>query len=72
MNGDKTKIIWFLIGLIQAVFFWWASRIDANVTENVTKTAVLESNYATIQKSVDRVNEKLDALLQMRRRGARE
>lgn len=47
-NGEKSKIIYFLLALLQAIVLAWSWRIDGNVIEAKTNIAVLQANYSNI------------------------
>lgn len=50
-NGTKTKIIWFLLAIIQTMVGGWVWT----VSNKADKVNVLEANYVGLDKKVDGV-----------------
>lgn len=47
-NGEKSKIIMFLLGVLQTIILGWCWWIGASVVEAKTDIAVLQTNYGNI------------------------
>lgn len=58
-NGEKSKLIYFLLALIQAVFLAWSFRIDGSVAEAKTDIATLKANYSNISQQLSEIKEML-------------
>lgn len=51
-NGEKSKIIYFLLALLQAIILAWSFRVETamgSVRENV---ATLQANYSSIMREL--------------------
>lgn len=62
-NGDKSKIIMVLIGILQSIIMGWCWWIGAGVVEAKTNIATLQANYSNISKQLDEIK----ALLVLRK-----
>ena len=51
-NGDKSKIIMFLVGLLQTIILGWCWWIGTGVVEAKTDIATLQANYANIMQEL--------------------
>lgn len=51
-NGDKTKVIIFLGGLLQTIVIAWSWWIGAALVEAKTDIAALEANYSNIMNEL--------------------
>lgn len=51
-NGEKSKIIYFLLALLQAIILAWSWRIDGAVAEAKTNIATLQANYSNILREL--------------------
>lgn len=58
-NGDKSKIIMFLVGVLQTIILGWCWWIGAGVVEAKTNIAELRANYASISKQLDDIKQML-------------
>lgn len=54
-NGEKSKTIWFLLGLIQSVVLVLLYWVCTTLVEAKTNIATLTANYTTIQASLTRI-----------------
>lgn len=52
-NGEKSKIIWYLLAIIQTVFIAWSISISGSVAEAKVDIATLKANYGSISKQLD-------------------
>lgn len=69
-NGEKSKLIYYLLSLLLALFGYLGRDLYATVkdmTSKVTDTEKrvtrLEDNYANLEKMNDSIDKKLDRLL---------
>lgn len=51
-NGEKSKIIYFLLALLQAIILAWSFRVEAAVGDLRVKAAASEANYANIMREL--------------------
>lgn len=58
-NGEKSKIIWFLLALLQAIVFGMGYKIFASlednsgvIARNSIRISILESNYDNIKEQL--------------------
>lgn len=51
-NGDKSKLIYFLLALLQAIILAWSFRVEGAVGDLRTKAATLEANYVNIMREL--------------------
>lgn len=51
-NGDKSKIIMFLVGMLQIIVLGWCSWIGSGVVEAKTDIATLQANYQSIMREL--------------------
>lgn len=58
-NGDKSKIIFFLLGILQALLCGWIWRVDASVTQAQVSIATLNANYLNIQLTLSEIKDLL-------------
>lgn len=64
MQNDKSKIIYFLLGLLQAILLGWLWWVGAGVVEAKEKIATLETSYTYIQRSMDEIKSDVKQLLE--------
>lgn len=62
-NGDKSKLIYFLLALLQAILLGWFWRIDGSVAEAKTNIATLQANYDNISSDLKEIKRDLRSLL---------
>lgn len=58
-NGDKSKAIYFLLALLQAIFLAWFWKIDGSVAEAKMNIATLQANYSNIMSELGDIKEML-------------
>lgn len=63
-ESSKTKIIWALLALLQAIVTGWVWSIGSKVD----KINVIESNYVNLKETVVGIKSDVDQLLKERRR----
>lgn len=51
-NGEKSKLIYFLLALLQAIVLAWSWRIEGSVSAAQTNIAVLQANYTNIMSEL--------------------
>ena len=68
VNGDKSKVIFFLLGILQAIVLTWAWRIDGNLAAAKIQVTTLEANYQNIEKSLFEMKGDIKTILKERRR----
>lgn len=54
-NGEKSKLIYFLLALLQAIFLAWSFRMDGNVSAATIDIAALKANYGTIMQELKEI-----------------
>lgn len=59
-NGEKSKIIYFLLALLQAIILAWSWRIDGAVVEAKTNIATLQANYTNIMRELMEIKGMVD------------
>ena len=53
-NGTKMKIIWWLVGILQVVFFAFGAYALTNIPESKERIAVVEAKQEASQKQYER------------------
>lgn len=65
-NGSKTRIIYFLLGILQAIILGWVWNVSASVQNNEVKVATVETDVKNIVVMVKEMKEDLRAALKRR------
>lgn len=56
-SGDKSKLIYFLLAILQAIILAWSWRIEAAVAKGQISIATLEANYGSIMRELTEIKE---------------
>lgn len=56
-NGEKSKIIWFLLAILQAITLTWIYGVNKSNSESIVKITTLEANYAFIARELGEIKE---------------
>lgn len=56
-NGDKSKLIVFLVGVLQAIVLGWCWWVGAATVEAKTNIAALQANYSSIMRELADIKE---------------
>lgn len=66
-NGEKSKLIYFLLALLQAIILAWSWRIDGSVAEAKTNIATLQANYSNIATELGEIKGDVKTLLKVKK-----
>lgn len=56
-NGEKSKIIYFLLALLQAIILAWSFRVESAMGAISLKVATLEANYTNIMRELGEIKD---------------
>lgn len=56
-NGTKTRIIMFLVGVLQIIILGWSGWIGSGVVDAKTHIAALEANYSNIMGELGEIKD---------------
>lgn len=56
-NGEKSKIIYFLLALLQAIILAWSFRVENAMGSMRENIATLQANYSNIMRELTDIKE---------------
>lgn len=56
-NGTKSKIIIFLVSILQTIIMAWCLWMGAGLVDAKTSIAALQANYASIMRELSEIKE---------------
>lgn len=56
-NGEKSKLIYFLLALLQAIILAWSFRVEASMGTMRENIATLQANYSNIMRELIDIKE---------------
>lgn len=51
-NGEKSKLIYFLLAILQAIALGWSWRTEGTLSQARTDIATLQANYTNIMREL--------------------
>lgn len=54
-NGEKSKLIYFLLALLQAIILGWSWRTEGTLMQAKMDIATLQANYSSIMRELEEI-----------------
>ena len=62
------RAIMILLGIIQAIFIYWAKYITAEVVENKSQLVEVKSDITHVKDDVSYIRTRIDSIFELKRR----